>query len=57
VPLLVGVGIGTPAQAGEACRFADGVIVGSAIVRRLLAGDRTGALELAGAFRSAVPTG
>jgi tryptophan synthase alpha chain len=56
-PLLVGVGIGTPAQAAQACRFADGVIVGSALVRRLLEGDRRGALELAGDFRSAVPTG
>ncbi|HEU4527618.1 MAG TPA: tryptophan synthase subunit alpha [Actinomycetota bacterium] len=56
-PLLVGVGIGRPAQAAEVCRFADGVIVGSAIVRRLLEGDRRGALELAEAFRAAVPTG
>lgn len=56
-PLLVGVGIGTPAQAAQACRFADGVIVGSALVRRLLEGDRRGALELAEDFRSAVPTG
>jgi tryptophan synthase alpha chain len=56
-PLLVGVGIGTPAQAAQACGFADGVIVGSALVRRLLEGDRRGALVLAGDFRSAVPTG
>lgn len=55
VPLLVGVGIGTPEQAAAACAFADGVIVGSAIVRRLVAGDRDGALELARAFRAAVP--
>ena len=56
-PLLVGVGIGTPAHAAQACGFADGVIVGSALVRRLLEGDRRGALELAVAFRSAVPIG
>jgi tryptophan synthase alpha chain len=54
-PLLVGVGIGTPAQAAEACAFADGVIVGSALVRRLVEGDRDGALELARGFRSAIP--
>jgi tryptophan synthase alpha chain len=54
LPLLVGVGIGTPEQAVEACRFADGVIVGSAIVRRLLAGDRDGAVALAAAFRQAL---
>jgi tryptophan synthase alpha chain len=57
VPLLVGVGIATPEQATEACVFADGVIVGSALVRHLLEGDRGGALELAGAFRAAIPAG
>jgi tryptophan synthase alpha chain len=57
VPLLVGVGIGTPEQAAEACAFADGVIVGSALVRRLLDGDRDGALELARSFRAAIPPG
>jgi tryptophan synthase alpha chain len=55
VPLLVGVGIGTPGQAAEACRFADGVIVGSALVRRVLAGDPAGAQDLARAFRASVP--
>lgn len=57
VPLLLGVGIGTPEQAAEACRFADGVIVGSAIVGGLLAGDRGGAIATAEAFRSAIPRG
>jgi tryptophan synthase alpha chain len=54
LPLLVGVGIGTPAQAAEACGFADGVVVGSALMARLLEGDPDGAVELAAAFRSAV---
>lgn len=54
-PLLVGVGVGTPEQAAEACGLADGVIVGSAIVRHLVEGDRRAALELAARFRSAVP--
>jgi tryptophan synthase alpha chain len=54
LPLLVGVGIGTPEQAGEASRFADGVVVGSALVRRVLAGDREGAIALARAFRRAL---
>lgn len=54
LPLLIGVGIGTPEQAGEACRFADGVVVGSALVRPLLAGDRRGALDLARGFRDAI---
>jgi len=52
-PLLVGVGIAEPAQAAEACAFADGVVVGSALVRPLLEEDPTAALALARAFRSA----
>jgi tryptophan synthase alpha chain len=55
LPLLVGVGIGSPEQAAQAVVFADGVVVGSALVRRLLDGDRGGAIELARAFREAVP--
>ncbi len=38
VPVLLGVGISTPAQAVEAAASADGVIVGSALVGRLLRG-------------------
>jgi tryptophan synthase alpha chain len=37
-PVLLGVGVSTPAQAAEAAADADGVIVGSALVRRLLEG-------------------
>jgi tryptophan synthase alpha chain len=55
LPLVVGVGIGTPEQAAQACVFADGVVVGSALVRHLVAGERKVALEMAGAFRSAIP--
>jgi tryptophan synthase alpha chain len=54
LPLIVGVGIATPAHATAACAFADGVAVGSALVARLLEDDRDGLLELAAAFRSAV---
>jgi tryptophan synthase alpha chain len=52
-PLLVGVGIAEPSHAAEACAFADGVVVGSALVRPLLEEDPPGALALARAFRSA----
>jgi tryptophan synthase alpha chain len=38
-PILVGIGVSTPAQAIEVCEFADGVIVGSAVVRRMLEGE------------------
>ena len=37
-PVLVGVGVSTPEQAAEVSQEADGVIVGSALVRRLLDG-------------------
>ena len=47
-PLLVGVGIAEPSHAAEACAFADGVVVGSALVRPLLDGDTATALGLAG---------
>lgn len=54
LPLLVGVGIATPAQAEAACTFADGVIVGSTIVSRLMDDGPAAALALASAFREAI---
>jgi tryptophan synthase alpha chain len=56
-PLLVGVGIGSPDQASRACAFADGVIVGTALVRPMLEGRPGEAIELARAFRAAIPAG
>lgn len=53
-PLLVGIGISTPRRAAEACAFADGAIVGTAIVEPLLAGNREEALRRAAAFRLAI---
>jgi tryptophan synthase alpha chain len=43
-PLAVGFGISTPAQAGQVAALADGVIVGSALVR--LAEDADGAEKI-----------
>jgi tryptophan synthase alpha chain len=37
-PVLIGVGVGTPAQAVEVSTVSDGVVVGSAIVDRMLSG-------------------
>jgi tryptophan synthase alpha chain len=48
-PVLLGVGLSTPEHAVEASSVADGVIVGSALVRRLLEG---GGPEQAGALVS-----
>jgi tryptophan synthase alpha chain len=56
LPLLVGVGIGVPAQAAEVCAFADGVVVGSALMNRVVGGDLHGAIQLAAEFRRAVPS-
>ena len=46
-PVLVGVGIGTPDQAREVTQVADGCVVGSAVVQRLIDG---GGPEAVGAF-------
>lgn len=49
VPVVMGVGISTPEQAVAASRNADGIIVGSALVRRVLdAPDRQTALSSVG---------
>ncbi len=54
-PVLVGVGVGTPAQAVEVSTVADGVVVGSAVVQRMLdkAGPE-GVAELVAEFRAAL---
>jgi tryptophan synthase alpha chain len=57
LPLLLGVGVGTPEQAAQAGAYADGAIVGSALMARLLDGDRVGFLDLVGRFRTALPKG
>lgn len=55
LPVLVGVGVGTPEQAVEVCEVADGVVVGSAMVQRMLdGGGPEGVAELVGEFRSAL---
>ncbi len=58
LPVLVGVGISTPAQAVEVCEVADGVVVGSAVVRRALeTGSSEAVAELVGTFRAALDRG
>jgi tryptophan synthase alpha chain len=56
-PLIVGVGISTPEQAAAACSFADGVVVGSALVEPMLSGDRGETLARAKAFGGALGAG
>jgi tryptophan synthase alpha chain len=55
LPLVVGVGVGTPAQAAEVGTFADGAVVGTALMAKLLEGDREGMLGLIAAFREVLP--
>ncbi len=54
LPVAVGFGIGTPAQARRAAELADGVVVGSAIVDALAAGGPDGAGRLVRALAAAV---
>ncbi|MGI9079295.1 MAG: tryptophan synthase subunit alpha [Acidimicrobiales bacterium] len=58
LPVLIGVGVSTPDQAVEAAASADGVIVGSALVRRLLEGaGPDGAAAFVGELRAALDVG
>ena len=55
MPVCVGVGVSTPDQAAEVCEVADGVVVGSALVRRLLAGEGPdGAATFVASLRAAI---
>ncbi len=54
VPLAVGFGIGSPEAAVEAAAEADAVIVGSAVVKRLLDGKQQEAMELIRSMRQAL---
>jgi tryptophan synthase alpha chain len=54
-PVLIGVGISTPQQAREVVAVADGVVVGSALVHRLLEGaGPDGAAEFVAGIRAAI---
>ncbi len=55
-PVLVGVGVSSPDQAAEVVEVADGVIVGTAVVRRLMESGAAGVGELVGRFRRAIDT-
>ena len=55
MPVCVGVGVSTPEQAAEVCEVADGVVVGSALVRRLLEDEGPdGAAAFVGSLREAI---
>jgi len=55
LPVCVGIGVSTPEQAVAVCSVADGVVVGSALVRRLLEGaGPDGAAEFVSSLRHAL---
>lgn len=57
-PVLVGVGVSSPQQAVEVCEVADGVVVGSAVVQRMLDGaGPEGVGALIADFRAALDQG
>jgi len=58
LPVCVGIGVSTPAQAVAVCEVADGVVVGSALVRRLLEGEGPeGAATFVSSLRHALDAG
>jgi tryptophan synthase alpha chain len=54
VPVAVGFGISTPAQAAEVARVADGVVVGSALIDALDSGGVDEARRLIGGMRAGI---
>jgi tryptophan synthase alpha chain len=52
-PVIIGIGVSTPEQAAEVAEIADGVVVASAIIRRMLDGGSTDqAIEFVAALRA-----
>ncbi len=58
-PVAIGVGVSTPEQAVEVSQVADGVVVGSAVIRRLLGEDGSidKAIDFVGQIRTALDAG
>ena len=54
VPLAIGFGIGTPEAAARAGKQADGVIVGSAVVKQIIEGNIDGGIQLIAGMRKAL---
>lgn len=54
LPIAIGFGISTPAQAKEACKIADGAIVGSAIVDLIAKGKAKAVPRFVSSLRKAI---
>jgi len=57
IPAAIGFGIGSPEAACTAARYADAVIVGSAVMERLMKEGIPAVTEFVGAVRSALDEG
>ncbi len=57
IPVAIGFGIGTPEAACAAARYAEAVIVGSAVMQRLMDGGIGAACQLIGNIRRALDEG
>jgi len=57
IPVAVGFGINTPDDAARIARFADAVVVGSALVKVMTDGEPAGIVKRAGAFVRALREG
>ena len=58
LPVLVGVGVSSPQQAVEVCEVADGAVVGSAFMRKILDGASPDQVaDQVGEFRDALDRG
>jgi len=54
-PVIIGIGVSTPSQAAEISKVADGVVVGSAVIRKMLGdGSIDDAVEFVGEIRAAL---
>lgn len=57
LPVLVGIGVSNGAQSVEATRHADGVVIGSAVVRAVMGEGSSAAVELLRDVRAALDAG
>jgi tryptophan synthase alpha chain len=53
-PVLIGVGVSTPGQAVQACSAADGVVIGTSVVKAMMAGGPEAVHALVAEFRAAL---
>lgn len=56
-PVAIGIGVSTPRQAVEVAEVADGVVIGSAIIRKLIDDGFEAAVDFVGEIRTALDNG